>query len=135
MACYSIQEFFVFHSAPGKRAGLGLGRMLGEDTARTAEPRWPKGYSTSHVMLSNKTFQSTHCSWTGTGSWSACGMWCMIALYYSIFFPSFLSFLIKLPLFWSMIFFSSFFFFLTSALLILSPRPLWGKMSMRFLCT
>lgn len=73
-----------FTLPPGNRAGLGVGRMLGEDAARTAEPPWPKGYSSSHVMLSNKTFQSTHCSWTGTGLPVGCGVWLLCT---TCFFP------------------------------------------------
>jgi len=35
---------------------LGMCRKLGGDTARTADPNWPKGYSITHsIMLSNKT--------------------------------------------------------------------------------
>lgn len=32
-----------------------VGKNLRRNTARTADPDWPKGYSTTRIMLSNKT--------------------------------------------------------------------------------
>ena len=41
---------------PGSR--LGLGKMLGGNTAKTADSNYPKGYSTPYnITLSNKTWK------------------------------------------------------------------------------
>jgi len=48
--------FVLLPPPPPALSGLGLGKRLGGDIARTADPNWPKGYSVQyHVALSIKT--------------------------------------------------------------------------------
>ena len=72
-----IKNFSVSHSAP-PASRLRVGKRLGRDTARTADPNQPKRYSIPHnIMLSNNTwgwegeesFQSNCCSQRVSLAW------------------------------------------------------------------
>lgn len=62
------KDFSASHAATPVRR-LGRHKKLGEDTARTADPKWPKGYPIPHgTVLSNKCWSKK--GWRGkdTGS-------------------------------------------------------------------
>jgi len=49
---YRVKAFSASHITP-PASGLGVHKKLGVDTAGTANPNWPKGYSIPYdVMLS-----------------------------------------------------------------------------------
>jgi len=44
-SAYTASKPFLFITLPLPESRLGLGNRLGGDTARMADPNWPKGYS------------------------------------------------------------------------------------------
>ena len=67
------QGFLFSHPAP-TASGPGVGKRMGGNIARTADPQWPKEYPIlCDVMLSNKS--------SGKGGWSrdVQGLWSLIS--------------------------------------------------------
>ena len=121
--CLPRLKAFWFSSAPSINR-LEMREKLAGDTARTADPNFPKGYSISYgIMLSNKNWYGSrgclprqHLLWhsLGMGLLMGSGEW--LSLHHLLFFNLFAS-LVNLSL-------SQPTSFITFVLLILSPVPL-----------
>ena len=51
-SAYSVKAFSASHTIPPVRR-LGVHKKLGGDTAGTADPNWPKGYSIPYDVMLN----------------------------------------------------------------------------------
>lgn len=102
LACRQGFPFFPFFPLSMNR--LGAGKKLEEDTVRTADPKWPKGYSIPYnIMLSRKKCEEVFLgeainAWRLAGDQSICRTWWVI-VFASLFLFVFAS-LTKLSLSW-----------------------------------
>lgn len=91
--CWAVlaqcQHYLLFQLPPQPVNRIGVYKKQGGSTTRTANPKWPNGYSMPYVIISSKTERKGILGKVAIArrlarDWSTCGRW-QVPLYHLFF--------------------------------------------------